>query len=89
MENEETEFQDIDTNNTNTTNNSENTSNNENEVNDTIQNITVEVVQDEYTKEQLNLIHNDLGFICSFTIFFVLVVLLKYSYKFFDMFFQI
>lgn len=87
MENEETEFQNINTNNTNTSNSTENTSNNENEVNNTTQNITVEVVQDETTNEQLNLIHNDLGFICSFIIFFVLVVLLKYSYKFFDIFF--
>lgn len=87
MENEETEFQDINTNSANTSNNSENTTNNENEVNNTTQNITVEVVQDENTKEQLNLIHNDLGFICSFIIFFVLVVLLKYAYKFFDIFF--
>ena len=87
MENEETEFQDINTNNFNTSNSSEITSNTENEVNNTTQNITVEVVQDENTIEQLNLIHNDLGFICSFIIFFVLVVLLKYSYKFFDIFF--
>ena len=87
MENEETEFQNIDTNNTNTSNNTENTSNNENEVNNTTQNITIEVVQDQTTTEQLNLIHNDLGFICSFIIFFVLVILLKYAYKFFDIFF--
>ena len=87
MENEETEFQDINTNSANTSNSSETTSNTENEVNNTTQNITVEVVQDENTIEQLNIIHNDLGFICSFIIFFVLVVLLKYSYKFFDIFF--
>lgn len=87
MENEETEFQNINTNNTNTSNSAENTTNNENEVNNTTQNITVEVVQDETTNEQLNLIHNDLGFICSFIIFFVLVLLLKYAYKFFDIFF--
>lgn len=86
MENEETEFQDINTNNTNTSNSSETTSNNENEVNNTTQNITV-VVQDDIINEQLSLIHNDLGFICSFIIFFVLVVLLKYVYKFFDIFF--
>lgn len=86
MENEETEFQDFNTNNTNTSNSSEITSNNENEVNNTTQNITV-VVQDDIINEQLSLIHNDLGFICSFIIFFVLVVLLKYAYKFFDIFF--
>ena len=86
MENEETEFQDINTNTSNTSDNSENTSNNENEVNNTTQNITV-VVQDDTINEQLTLIHNDLGFICSFIIFFVLVVLLKYAYKFFDIFF--
>ena len=87
MENEETEFQDISANNTNTSNSSETSSNTENEVNNSTQNITIEVVQDENTKEQLNLIHNDLGFICSFIIFFVLVLLLKYAYKFFDIFF--
>ena len=87
MENEETEFENISTNNSSTSNSSETTSNTENEVNNTTQNITVEVVQDENTIEQLNLLHNDLGFICSFIIFFVLVVLLKYSYKFFDIFF--
>ena len=86
MENEETEFQNINTNNTSSSNSSETTSNSENELNNTTQNITV-VVQDETTSEQLTLIHNDLGFICSFIIFFVLVVLLKYSYKFFDIFF--
>lgn len=86
MENEETEFQNINTNNTSSSNSSETTSNTENELNNTTQNITV-VVQDDNINEQLSLIHNDLGFICSFIIFFVLVVLLKYAYKFFDIFF--
>lgn len=47
-----------------------------------------------YTEQQENVIsiqdiHNDLGIITSFLIFFVLVILLKYVYKFFDMFFVI
>ena len=86
MENEETEFQNINTYNTSSSNSSETTSNTENELNNTTQNITV-VVQDDTINEQLILIHNDLGFICSFIIFFVLVLLLKYAYKFFDIFF--
>ena len=39
--------------------------------------------------ELLNLIHTDLGNICSLGIFFVLVVLCYFTYKFFDMFFKI
>lgn len=47
-----------------------------------------------YTEQQENVItieniHNDLGIITSFLIFFVLVILLKYVYKFFNMFFVI
>ena len=34
-------------------------------------------------------VHNDLGVIASFLIFFVIVILLYFSYKFFDMFFKI
>lgn len=36
----------------------------------------------------LNLIHTDLGYIICFLVFFVLVILLKYIYKFFDMIFH-
>ena len=42
------------------------------------------------TTEELTLltnIHNDLGFICCFLIFFTLVIILKYAYKFFNMIF--
>ena len=38
--------------------------------------------------ELLNLIHTDLSCIACILIFFVLVILLKYSYKFFDMIFK-
>jgi len=38
--------------------------------------------------ELLELIHNDLGIICCFLIFYVLVIILKYIYKFFNMIFQ-
>lgn len=36
----------------------------------------------------LNEIHNDLGMICCFLIFFTLVIILKYAYKFFNMVFN-
>lgn len=38
--------------------------------------------------ELLKLIHTDLGYIVCFLIFFVLVIILKYIYKFFDMIFR-
>lgn len=58
--------------------------------NETTENILVEETTNTITyDEQLNQIHNDLGFICCFLVFFVLVVLLKYAYKLFDMFFKI
>lgn len=58
--------------------------------NETTENIVIEETTNIITyDEQLNQIHNDLGFICSFLVFFVLVILLKYAYKLFDMFFKI
>ena len=36
----------------------------------------------------LNLIHQDLGILCSFLIFFALVIILYFTYKFFDMIFK-
>lgn len=79
MNNEETEIE----NNNNT--NSENSTNNEN----IVENQTTEVVVSLDESQQLQQIHEDLGFVCSFIIFFVIVVLCKYAYKFFDMFFKI
>lgn len=38
--------------------------------------------------ELLNLIHTDLGYIVCFLIFFVLIIILKYIYNFFDMLFK-
>lgn len=38
--------------------------------------------------EILNLIHNDLGVIACLLIFFIMVTILKYIYKFFDMLFH-
>ena len=38
--------------------------------------------------ELLELIHTDLAYIICFLVFFVLIILLKYIYKFFDMIFQ-
>lgn len=62
-----------------------NTSNNENLSSSITENITV---ADDVTIEKLDLIHQDLGFIVCFIVFFVLVILLKYAYKFFDMCFR-
>ena len=54
---------------------------------------TTEVVQennvnDEIMIEKLDVIHEDLGFICSFLIIFTIIGLLHYIYKFFNMFFK-
>lgn len=38
--------------------------------------------------ELLSLIHNDLGCIASFLVFFTLVILMYFIYKFFDMMFK-
>lgn len=69
---------------TNTTNtNVENTTNNNVTDNNTT---TITGSSAEY-EEMLTTIHTDLGFICSFLVFFTLVILLRYIYKFFNMFF--
>ena len=64
----------------------------ENEIveNEVIENETTEtiVVEDISYNEQLSQIHTDLRLIICFIIFFVLVILLKYTYKFFDMCFK-
>lgn len=39
--------------------------------------------------EVMQAVHVDLGVIASFLVFFVIVILLYFSYKFFDMFFKI
>ena len=38
--------------------------------------------------ELLEMIHNDLGYICCFLIVFTLVIILNYIYKFFNMLFR-
>lgn len=81
MNNENEEFQNLENTNSN--------SNNTNETNTTNSTTTTEVVVSLDESEQLQLIHEDLGFICSFIIFFVIVLLCRYAYKFFDMFFKI
>lgn len=48
---------------------------------------TNEVVNVEYS-EKLDTIHEDLGIIACFLVFFTIVIILKYSYKFFNMIFQ-
>lgn len=49
------------------------------------ENITL---QNNSVNEQLNQIHEDLGVIVSFIVFFVLVIILKYVYNFFNMIFK-
>lgn len=56
-----------------------------NETSDNTENI---IIQDNSVNEQLIQIHEDLGLITCFIIFFVLVIFLKYAYKFFDMIFK-
>lgn len=57
-----------------------------NEIIDNTKEETSEII--EYSNnELLYLIHNDLGIITCFLIFFVLVIILKYIYKFFNMIF--
>ena len=58
----------------------ENTTNEESTKNETVQNTSE-------TMDKLDLIHQDLGFICSFLIIFALVILFRMIYKFFDIFF--
>lgn len=58
---------------------------NENNTNEVVENV---VVQDTGVTEQLAQVHEDLGIIASFMIFFTLVIILKYAYKFFDMVFK-
>ena len=38
--------------------------------------------------EDLTLLHSDLGILVCFIVFFVLVIILVYSYKFFNMMFK-
>lgn len=53
----------------------------QNTINTTIQDINILNTTD------LEAIHTDLGIITSILIFFVLVILLRYAYKFWDIFF--
>lgn len=64
----------------------------ENEVineNNTIENTITIVVDNSQNEEILTKIDTDLQSIICFLVFFVLIILLKYVYKFFDMFFVI
>lgn len=62
-------------------------STNKNEITEeSTKNETVQDISSENT-EKLDLIHQDLGVICSFLIIFALVILFKLIYKFFDIFF--
>ena len=48
----------------------------------------IETIQTTDDTTVLTDIHNDLGMICCFLIFFTLVIILKYAYKFFNMIFN-
>lgn len=54
-----------------------------------IENTTNSTIQDTNTinSTDLEAIHYDLGIITAILIFFVLVILLRYAYKFWDIFF--
>lgn len=45
------------------------------------------LAQMDLQNEKLDQIHEDLGVICSFLIIFALVIVFRWIYKFFDMFF--
>lgn len=49
---------------------------------------TTEVTRVTEDNTILTDIHNDLGLICCFLVFFTLVIILKYAYKFFNMVFN-
>lgn len=49
---------------------------------------TTEVIEVADEISLLTDIHNDLRLVCCFIVFFVLVIILKYIYKFFDMIFK-
>ncbi len=72
-------------------NDTTNISYNESDTNVVMDNNTSTTVVDSpgQYNEMLNTLHTDLGFICSFLVFFTLVIILKYVYKFFNMFFVI
>ena len=53
------------------------------------ENTTCFTVYENTVVDNLQLIHDDLGVMTSFIIFFVLVLLCHYAYKFFNMFFVI
>lgn len=51
---------------------------------------STEEIQDtnEIVNSKLDTIHSDLGIITCFLVFFTIVIILKYAYKFFNMIFQ-
>ncbi len=57
--------------------------------NETIENTVENETVQEFPTEKLDLIHQDLGMICSLLIIFALVILFRSVYKFFNMFFTL
>lgn len=49
---------------------------------------TIQTIEVAENTELLKNIHNDLGIITCFIVFFTLVIILKYAYKFFNMIFN-
>ena len=60
-----------------------------NETDETENEVIENTVVDNTTNEQLTQIHEDLGIICSFLILLALVIVFRYVYKFFSMFFKL
>lgn len=48
----------------------------------------LEITEEIENTTDINVIHNDLSIIVCFLVFFTLVIILKYSYKFFNMIFK-
>ena len=77
-------------NNSNSSSDINNTENNETSENTVVEeNTTTTIIYDNSVVENLQTIHNDLGALTSFIIFFVIVLICHYVYKFFNMFFVI
>lgn len=84
MENNE-----IENNNEITENTVENTTENEITENEVEENTNTIILVDNNISDQITQVHEDLGIVTSFLIFFSLIIILRYVYKFFNMFFVI
>ena len=88
-ENEIQNYEYIYENNIDNSNQSENTENQEQNNQIVEENTVLENTSVDIQNEKLEQIHQDLGIICSFLIIFALVIVFRYIYRFFDIFFKI